>query len=116
MHAAAHAIRHTGRPVGLLVWGGKHAWVMSGYRATADPLTTQNFRVTDAYVMDPLYPATNATWGRAPAPGTRLTISQLGQDFVKRTHRSRQSELGGPFVIVMPVLEMATPQGSLLAH
>ena len=26
------------RPVGLLVWRGRHAWVMSGFEATGDPL------------------------------------------------------------------------------
>lgn len=35
--AAARAIRLTGRPVGLLMWRGAHAWVMSGFEATADP-------------------------------------------------------------------------------
>src|SRR4051812_47979409 len=84
LHAAAHAIRFTGRPVGLLMWRGRHAWVMSGFRATADPRSTQNFRVTDVNVLDPLYPANNATWGRSPSPGQRLTVTQLGTQFVKR--------------------------------
>ena len=46
--AAAKAIAETGRPVGLLVWRGRHAWVMSGFRATGDPLTDPNARVTSA--------------------------------------------------------------------
>ncbi len=35
--AAARSIQRSGKPVGLLVWGGRHAWVMSGFQATADP-------------------------------------------------------------------------------
>jgi hypothetical protein len=107
LHAAASAIRFTGRPVGLLVWRGRHAWVMSGYRATADPHATQNFRVTSVNVMDPLYPASSSTWGRSPEPGARLTVAESGRDFVERRQRSGQNRLGGPFVIVMPVLGTA---------
>ncbi len=109
LHAAARAIRFTGEPVGLLVWRGRHAWVMSGFRATADPRSTDIFRVTDAYVLDPLYPATSSTWGVSPAPGSRLSVATLGQDFVPRrygqqlTTSTRSSTLGGPYVIVMPV-------------
>ena len=39
MATAALAIAETGKPVGLLVWRGRHAWVMSGFRATGDPRT-----------------------------------------------------------------------------
>ncbi len=69
MQTAAEAIKATGRPVGLLVWRGRHAWVMSGFEATADPGTTDEFRVTRAMVHDPLYPHGNAVWGRSPRPG-----------------------------------------------
>ena len=46
IRAAAKAIRLTGRPAGLLVWRGAHSWVMSGFRATADPAVTDDFTVT----------------------------------------------------------------------
>ena len=39
------AMRDTGRPVGLLVWRGRHAWVMAGFKATADPALTDDFKV-----------------------------------------------------------------------
>ena len=39
LRGAAKAIRSTGRPVGMIVWRGKHAWVMTGFTATGDPLT-----------------------------------------------------------------------------
>ena len=84
MRTAAEAIKATGRPVGLLVWRGRHAWVMSGFEATADPGTTNDFRVTRAMVHDPLYPHGNAVWGRSPRPGEALTVSELGRQFVPR--------------------------------
>jgi len=61
LYIAARAMRRTGRPVGLLVWGGRHAWVMSGFRATADPAVTDDFRVTGAIVLDPLFPLRSTT-------------------------------------------------------
>jgi hypothetical protein len=37
--AVALALRRTGLPVGLVVNGGGHAWVMTGFTATGDPAT-----------------------------------------------------------------------------
>src|SRR5688572_19511417 len=74
MKTAARAIAATGRPVGLLVWRGRHAWVMSGFVATADPRETNDFKVTRAIVHDPLYPYGNSVWGRSPSPGEAITV------------------------------------------
>jgi hypothetical protein len=101
---AAVAIRRTGRPVGLLVWRGRHAWVMSGFEATGDPLTDDTARVTHVYVQDPLYPRISSVWGRSPAPNTKLSIRQLGEDFLAR--RSRSGNTGGRWTIVMPFAEL----------
>ena len=69
MRVAATAIREYRRPVGLLVWGGRHAWVMSGFEATGDPLLAKEYRVTKAYILDPLYPYGDDVWGPSPKPG-----------------------------------------------
>lgn len=95
-------MRRTGRPVGLLVWGGRHAWVMSGFRATADPAVTDDFRVTHAIVLDPLYPRHSTTWGRSPAPGSSLTLALLGHFFVPR-RGGWSGVLRGTWVIVQPI-------------
>ena len=84
MRLAAISIRDTGRPVGLLVWAGRHAWVMSGFEATADPRARSDFRVTKAVVLDPLYPHGSNQWGRSPRPREAITIKTLGQQFVPR--------------------------------
>jgi hypothetical protein len=52
------------------------------------------------YVQDPLYPRISSVWGRSPAPNSRLTLKQLGQDFLPR--RSRMGNTGGRYTIVMP--------------
>jgi hypothetical protein len=106
LRTAARAIAETGKPVGLLVWRGRHAWVLSGFTATADPLTTDSFEVTRAIVHDPLYPHGSAAWGPSPSPGEALTVRELGRQFVPRRMNSRwigqHSTLGGKYVLVLP--------------
>lgn len=100
MQAAAVAMRRTGRPVGLLVWRGRHAWVMSGFRATGDPLT--GGRVTGAIVEDPLYPHGSKAWGPSPAPGATLSLAEVGRQFVRRRSSTFNSALSGMYVLVLP--------------
>jgi hypothetical protein len=105
--AAARAIRLTGKPVGLLMWHGRHAWVMSGFRATSDPLAP-DARVTAAIVEDPLYPYGSGTWGPSPSPGSALSPTELGRQFVPRRSSGRwlgspwSAELAGKYVLVVP--------------
>lgn len=112
LKTAARAIRQTGRPVGLLVWRGRHAWVMSGFKATADPLITTNFKVTAAIVLDPLYPHGSSVWGPSPKPREALTPKQVGRQFVPRRGGSwagavpggspLMASLSGKYVLVLP--------------
>jgi hypothetical protein len=108
LNLAARAMARTGRPVGLLVWRGRHAWVMTGVRTTADPLGNAKFSVTSVTVADPWYPRNSSIWGISPRPGSRLTPGQLGQDFLPlnrswmSTHRSR-------YVLVLPVTNPPQP-------
>jgi hypothetical protein len=116
---AATAMRETGKPVGLLMWHGRHAWVMSGFKATADPLLTDDFTVTAVIVEDPLYPYGSKVWGPSPRPGEALTPKELGRQFVPRRMRSAwnfqqwAANLAGkyvmvvPYTIVRPVLDYA---------
>jgi hypothetical protein len=100
--AAAKAMRRTGKPVGLLMWRGRHAWVMSGFRATGDPLVSGS-RVTAVYVEDPLYPYGSSVWGPSPKPGAVLTVAELGRQYVpRRTSNRFGSTLSGKYVIVAP--------------
>jgi hypothetical protein len=99
---AARSMRTTGRPVGLLVWRGRHAWVMSGFKASKDPLVG-GAKVKAAIVEDPLYPyGGSSTWGRSPRPGEALSVSALGQQFVRRRQSTLTPTLSGKWVIVMP--------------
>jgi hypothetical protein len=84
LRLAAKAIRETNRPVGLLVWRGRHAWVMSGFTSFGDPASAPNFEVTGIRVLDPLYPHGDDVWGPSPRPNALLDPATLGQQFVAR--------------------------------
>lgn len=110
---AARAMRLTGKPVGLLMWRGRHAWVMSGFRATGDPLAPGT-RITGAIVEDPLYPYGSSVWGPSPAPGATLSVEALGRQFVARRTSSNwgMQYLSGKYVIVVPYeLDLRTRRG-----
>jgi hypothetical protein len=99
---AARQIRRTGRPVGLLVWRGAHAWVVSGFEATGDPLLDPEARVTHLYILDPYYPRVSKSWGPGPAPHSKLTLKKLGEDWVQWRRSSNRPGLTGRWAMVLP--------------
>ncbi len=99
---AARAIVSTRRPVGLLVWQGAHAWVLSGVEATADPTLAPSARISAVRVLDPLYPRPGGAWGATPAPDARLTLAQLARVFVPYRPYSRNAALRDRYVLVLP--------------
>ena len=103
VRAAAYALRKTGRPVGLIVWRGAHAWVMSGFTATTDPLTDPDFRVTGVYIQDPWYPRISSIWGPGQKPNSWISINALKADFLPRRGGKWHAELAGKYVLVLPV-------------
>jgi hypothetical protein len=97
---AARAMDETGAPVGLLVWRGRHAWVMGGYESTK-PLS-EGGRVTKAVVYDPLHPYGSSVWGPSPKPGQAISLEALGRQFVPRRQSARFGALSGKYVLVLP--------------
>ena len=110
---AAKAIRLTGKPAGLVVWKGAHAWVMSGFKATADPAYSNDFKVTEAYVSDPWYPDVSSNWGVSRPPNSAVPVSALGEDYLPydrpgRVHPKRD----GLYMLILPTLPPVTPAPS----
>jgi hypothetical protein len=98
---AARRLRRTGKPVGLLVDKGTHAWVMTGFCAAVDPATSDDFSVTHVMVMGPLYPRQKN--GYDPAPGTKLTIKRLKEFFNPyRDHVLLDNPWQGLYVTIEP--------------
>ena len=103
LRVAASAMRETGRPVGLVMWKGRHAWVMSGFTSDADPRAGDGFDVTGVRVLDPLYPHGSSLWGASPKPNSLLTPAKLNKQFVFR--EPRRVNLGVPpgYLLILPV-------------
>ena len=102
LRVAATAIRRTERPVGLVMWRGRHAWVMSGFVSVGDPASDPDATITGVRVLDPLYPRGSTVWGRSPKPNSLLTPETLARQFVVRD-RGRV-DLGVPpgYLMVLP--------------
>ena len=102
LRTAAAAIRDTGRPVGLVMWRGRHAWVMSGFESLGDPAIHPGFSVTGIHVLDPLYPHGSGTWGPSPSPNALLGPDELATQFVIREPRRWSSSLPAGYFLVLP--------------
>ena len=104
---AALALAKTKRQVGLVMWAGRHAWVMSGFEATADPRRADEFEVTGIRVHDPLYPHGSSVWGKSPKPNSLVSPATLAKQFVIRD-RGRVN-LGVPpgWLLILPTEDEA---------
>jgi predicted small secreted protein len=102
LQVAARALRQTKRPVGLVMWRGRHAWLMSGFESNGDPARVQDPQITGIRVLDPLYPHGSKVWGRSPKPDALITPAALAKQFVIRD-RGR-TNLGVPpgYLLVLP--------------
>lgn len=102
LRTAARAIRTTKRPVGLVMWRGRHAWVMSGFTSLGDPSRTTGFRVTGVRVLDPLYPHGSTIWGTSPRPNSLLTPAQLARQYVPRLHGRVDLGVRPGYLLIVP--------------
>lgn len=103
VRVAAETLRRTRRPVGLIVWRGAHAWVLSGFTATADPLVDPDYRVTGVFIQDPWYPRVSSIWGPGQDPNSWISIDALDADFLPRRGGRRHADQAGKYVLVLPV-------------
>lgn len=104
LRAAAKRMRATGKPVGMVVWGrnGGHAWVMTGFRATADPKNSSDYTVTSVQAMGPLWPL-GTIGGKSFDPGPKdwVSYSTLKQKFTDFQQNSAP-DWDGRWLTVLP--------------
>ena len=81
LRSAVTNLRKTNLPVGLLVAHGNHAWVLTGFTATADPAKTTKFTITSVRVVGPLWGLQSRSYGYDMRPDTKLTPRQLAGFF-----------------------------------
>jgi hypothetical protein len=104
LRAAAKRMRATGKPVGMIVWGnhGGHAWVMTGFKSTADPKFTDSYTVTTVQAMGPLWPY-GTIGGKSFDPGPRewVSYSELRNKFTENVQRNAPA-WNGRWLTVLP--------------
>jgi len=105
MHDAALALARTARPVGLLTWWGAHSWVMTGFRADADPLLfPDTFVLKGAFIVDPFYPRVSSIWGQTLGPDTFRDMAAMAHNYIGwKRPESRYPDRDGKWLLVIPV-------------
>jgi hypothetical protein len=103
LRASAKAISKTGHAAILLAWRGAHAWVMTGYRADADPTVFGNAKVTGAYIIDPWYPRVSSIWGPSDKPGVFQDGAEMRRNFLPwKRPEGRYPGRDGNFLVIIP--------------
>jgi hypothetical protein len=106
LNAAVTNLRLTGLPVGITVEHGNHAWLITGFTATADPARTTAFTVTSVRVVGPLYGLQSRNGYDMP-PDTRLTPAQLRRFFTPWWYAPTRMVWDGRYVSIQPVAARA---------
>lgn len=101
LRAAVTSLRIANLPVGLLVARGNHAWILTGFTATADPASTTAFRVTSVSVVGPLYGLQSRNGYDMP-PDSTITPAELARFLTPFRDRVRPMIWDGRFVTVNP--------------
>lgn len=103
LHDAAAAISTTEAPAILLAWRGAHTWVMTGYRADADPRFFSDAVVSGTYILDPWYPTISSIWGPSDPPGTFQDQAEMERNFLpwKRPEGTYPAR-DGRFIVLIP--------------
>jgi len=105
LRGAAKAIALTHSPVILLAWRGAHTWVMTGYRANADPLVFADAKVSGTYILDPWFPWNSSIWGQSDPPGTFQDAQNMIDNFLPwQRPEGHYGSRDGNFVVVEPTL------------
>ena len=108
---AAVAIDATRSPAILLTWRGAHTWVMTGYRADADPALFPDAVITGAYILDPWYPRISEIWGPSDPPGTFQDRDEMARNYLPwKRPEGRYPDRDGLWIAVVPTVPF-TPAG-----
>ena len=104
LRGAARAIKATGHAALLLAWRGAHTWVMTGYKADADPAVFKNAKVSGAYIIDPWYPRVSNIWGPSDKPGVYQDAAEMKRNYLPwKRPEGRYPARDGKFLAIEPV-------------
>jgi hypothetical protein len=103
LRSAVTSLRETNLPIGITVAHGNHAWVLTGFTATADPARTSRFKITSVRVVGPLWGRQSTSWGYDMRPNRMLTRSQLSGFFTPWHYPRVRMAWEGRWVSIQPV-------------
>ena len=78
---SAIAITEMDKPVVMFPWWGAHTWVMTGFKADADPTLFDDARISGAYILDPWYERVSSIWGPSDPPGNFEDLGELERNW-----------------------------------
>jgi hypothetical protein len=105
MRYAAKAIASTNSPALLLAWRGAHTWVMTGFKADADPRVFDDAKILGAYIDDVWYPRISSIWGASNKPGTFDNMGVMGVNFLPwKRPEGHYPGRDGKFIVVLPTV------------
>ncbi|MEO8570279.1 MAG: hypothetical protein ABI553_01140 [Chloroflexota bacterium] len=108
---AARAIEKTHSPVLLLAWRGAHTWLMTGFRADADPALFSNAKISGTYILDPWYPDVSSIWGPSDPPGTFQDNAEMIRNYLPwKRPEGHYAERDGLFIAVVPTIVVTPAQ------
>ena len=113
---SAIAIDEMKMPVVMFPWWGAHTWVMTGYRADADPAVFPDATISGAYILDPWYPRVSSIWGPSDGPGNFENLAELERNWPAYQGPSGYEQIGpgwtrpegaypdrdGKFIVLIP--------------
>lgn len=106
LHESAAILTRTNKPIILFTWRGAHTWVMTGYRADADPTVFDDATIEGTYILDPWYPRVSSTWGRSDKPGTFQDSAEMKRNYLAwKRPEGRYPSRDGRYLYIAPVEE-----------
>jgi hypothetical protein len=105
MRDSARAIQKTHAPVILLTWRGAHTWVMTGFKADADPALFPGVEIEGAYILDPWYPRISSIWGPSDGPGVFQDHAEMERNYLRWDRpEGAYPDRDGMFIAVVPTV------------
>jgi hypothetical protein len=102
LRSSVRNLRLTNMPVAMAVAHGNHAWVLTGFSATADPARTSHFRIKSVRVSGPLWGLQSRSFGYDMRPNTTLTRTQLKRFFTAWHYAKVRMTWEGRWVTIQP--------------
>jgi hypothetical protein len=109
---SARAVRETRAPVILIAWRGAHTWVMTGFRADADPTVFRDAKIRGAYIYDPWYPRVSTIWGPSDGPGAFQNLAELERNFLRwERPEGAYPDRDGKYIAIVPTIPLSEQRG-----